>query len=69
MSKPNMRPGLLAVAFMVLFSAATAAFAHPQVNGTLHDAGEMVEYPMLFPVAEGASYTYFGDTYWAARSG
>jgi len=56
----------------ILLAAAVAlpgvAGAHPQVSGTLHDFGEIVEYPMLFPVADGASYTYYRDTFWAARA-
>jgi len=64
MSKPNMRPGLLILAFMVLFSAATAAFAHPPIDGTLHKFGEKVDYPMVFPV-RGTNYYY--DSFYAAR--
>jgi len=64
MSKPNMRPGLLALAFMVLFSAATSAFAHPAISGTLHDFGENVDYPMVFPVR---GTNHYSDTFYASR--
>lgn len=65
MSKPNLRPGLLALAFMVLFSAATAAFGHPATSGTLHEWGEKVEYEMVFPVAGANRYS---PGFWASRS-
>jgi peptidoglycan hydrolase-like protein with peptidoglycan-binding domain len=64
MSKPNMRPGLLILAFMVLFSAATAAFAHPPISGTLHQFGENVDYPMVFPVR---GTNHYSDTFYASR--
>jgi Ca2+-binding RTX toxin-like protein len=35
----------------------------------MHDFGEIVDYPMIFPVADGAAYTYYWDTFWAPRSG
>jgi len=58
---------------IVILAAAVAlpgvASAHPQESGTLHEFGEHVDYPMLFPVTAGASYTYYSDTFWAARSG
>jgi len=61
------------IALTIAVAAAMAlpgvAAAHPPVDGTLHEFGEMVEYPMLFPVAKGASYTYYSDTFWAARAG
>jgi len=56
---------------MILVSAVavpTVAGAHPAIDGTEHDFGEIVDYPMLFPVAAGADYTYYWDTFWAARS-
>jgi peptidoglycan hydrolase-like protein with peptidoglycan-binding domain len=59
-----MRPGLLAVAFMVLFSAATAAFGHPAVGGTLHEFGDEVDYRLAFPVQGDNHYS---DTFWASR--
>ena len=48
MKRPNLRPGLLALAFMVLFSAATAAFGHEPSSGTLHEWGEQVDYDIKF---------------------
>jgi len=60
------------IAFSVILAATVAApsiaGAHPIVNGTEHDFGEIVDYTMLFPVAEGADYTYYWDTFWAARA-
>ncbi|MCB2224176.1 MAG: peptidoglycan-binding protein [Actinobacteria bacterium] len=64
MTRPNMRPGLLAFAFMVLFSAATAAFGHPPSSGTLHDWGEQVDYDMVFPVQGDNTYS---PGFWASR--
>ena len=64
MSKPNMRPGLLALAFMVLFSAATAAFGHPPISGTMHEFGEKVQYELVFPVAGPNRYS---PGFWASR--
>ncbi|MCB2224047.1 MAG: peptidoglycan DD-metalloendopeptidase family protein [Actinobacteria bacterium] len=58
----------LVVAVAAAVALPTAASAHPQVSGTLHEFGEVVDYPMLFPIVDGASYTYFSDTFWADRS-
>jgi len=60
-----MRPGLLILAFMVLFSAATAAFAHPPTDGPYHKFGEKVDYPLVFPVQGPNRYW---DTFWAKRA-
>jgi peptidoglycan hydrolase-like protein with peptidoglycan-binding domain len=65
-NKPNYRPRLLFLAFLVLFSAAIGAAAHPAVSGTLHDFGEMVDYKMTFPV-KGSNR--FSDTFYAPRPG
>ena len=59
----------LTIAVATAMALPGVAAAHPPVDGTLHEFGEMVEYPMLFPVAKGASYTNYSDTFWAWRSG
>lgn len=60
------------IAFAIILAAAVAA---PSIAGapaiadeTEHEFGEIVDYTMLFPVAEGADYTYYWDTFWAPRS-
>ncbi|MFH2072280.1 MAG: M23 family metallopeptidase, partial [Actinomycetota bacterium] len=64
MSKPNMRPGLLAVALMVLFSSVTAALGHAPSGGTLHQWGEKVDYDMVFPV-QGTNH--YSPGFWSPR--
>ncbi len=60
------------IAFSVILAAAVAAPSiagtHAVADGTEHDFGEIVDYTMLFPVAAGADYTYYWDTFWAPRS-
>jgi len=60
------------IAFTLVLVAAVAAptpaGAQPTGDGTGHEYGEIVDYPMLFPVAAGAAYTYYWDTFWAPRA-
>jgi len=54
------------VGLFVMVIAAPVALANHQApfNGTLHDYGEMVEYPLTFPVNGSVSYT---NTFYSAR--
>lgn len=58
-------PSLLAaLVALVLVAGAAPAAGHPAVDGNLHAFGEMVQYPMVFPVQGDNHYT---DTFWASR--
>jgi hypothetical protein len=59
------RSALLALALLSGSVAPAAALSAP--DGVLHEFGEIVDYQMLFPVASGADYTYYRDTFWASR--
>lgn len=51
----------------LLLAVPAAAGADPSARA-LHSYGEMVDYPMIFPVADGAAYTHlWGDWFYAAR--
>jgi len=58
--------GMVLVALMVTFGipVAEANHAPPYASGPDHDNGEMVFYPMVFPVDGTNSFT---DTFWASR--
>jgi peptidoglycan hydrolase-like protein with peptidoglycan-binding domain len=51
----------------ILSVAAPAALANHQAprNGTVHDYGAMVDYPLVFPVA--GPYRWNGDGFWSRR--
>ncbi|MBU1226786.1 MAG: peptidoglycan DD-metalloendopeptidase family protein [Actinobacteria bacterium] len=65
----RMRYLTLAIVLAAAVTLPGVAAAQIQSGKALHEYGEMVDYPMLFPVADGASYTYFWDTFWAPRTG
>lgn len=50
---------------LLLFTAAAPAMAHPQVNGSTHAYGDMVAYPLVFPVQGDV---YYFDSFWASRA-
>jgi Ca2+-binding RTX toxin-like protein len=57
--------------FLVSASALLAgpAAAHAPDDGTLHEFGEMVDYPMVYPLADGTSDDHlWGDWFWASRA-
>jgi peptidoglycan hydrolase-like protein with peptidoglycan-binding domain len=55
----------LAIALLLVAAAAPQAAAHPQISGSRHAFGEMVDYPLVFPV-QGENY--FFDSFWAGRA-
>jgi peptidoglycan hydrolase-like protein with peptidoglycan-binding domain len=56
---------LVAVIALAVAAGVLPAAAHPVIDGTLHDFGEHVDYPMVFPVQGDNHYS---DTFWASRS-
>jgi hypothetical protein len=67
--RPMLRAAALAwgAAFVLVASALPAGADHQEpFDGPSHHYGEMVDYPLVFPV-EGDSYWY-EDWFWAARS-
>jgi peptidoglycan hydrolase-like protein with peptidoglycan-binding domain len=68
---PTTRPrrlGLIGLAMAAMMALATpAALANHQAprNGSMHTYGEMVDYPLVFPVV--GQYRFTSDTFWSAR--
>jgi peptidoglycan hydrolase-like protein with peptidoglycan-binding domain len=59
------RSKTLAIALLVVAGMTPQAAAHPEISGSQHTFGQMVDYPLVFPV-QGDNY--FFDSFWAGRA-